>query len=56
MFLAGEDSEGDKMGAELEIGGARCDTVSIVLVTLAVCSGVWEYSAKHDCRDQTLCL
>ena len=28
VFLAGEDSEGDKMGAVLEIGGARCDTVT----------------------------
>ena len=28
VFLAGEDSEGDKMGAVLEIAGARCDTVT----------------------------
>ena len=28
VFLAGEDSEGDKMGSVLEIGGARCDTVT----------------------------
>ena len=27
VFLAGEDSEGDKMVTVLEIGGARCDTL-----------------------------